>query len=390
MDGVCRFATARVHLPDLVDYQFTAEMEDELDAISRGEMNPVDYLRNFYFGNEHPGLKKLLANKIDEIDAREVCRILLGRPEARGEEIFIRVGKYGPFLEQGERRASLPDKLPPDELTLASAVEMLDNAGQGDEPLGICPDTHKPVFVKTGAFRPLRAARHGRRRRKTAKRLAAERHGSRKTSISTIALKLLVPAAHAGQSSAHAESRRSVQRPVRPLREVRRGHPFAARGIFAARCDLERGIAVIGQRKIVRCAAVKKPVKRRELYGQCAADEGRYLRGTGDQRLVPPSRGTTLEEVQLRVRPQSCQRNWPCQEISAKKVLPKNYCESWKEGPPARAETRKKAAKKPLTLDCAKALRDPKPTRLPIGWGTPAGSGVDEDADDAQENFSPA
>ncbi|MCC6127310.1 MAG: type I DNA topoisomerase [Pirellulales bacterium] len=141
------------HLPDLVDYQFTAEMEDELDAISRGEMNPTEYLTHFYFGNEHPGLKKLLANKIDEIDAREVCRIPLGTPEG-GEKIFIRVGKYGPFLEQGERRASLPDKLPPDELTLSSANELLDKAGQGDEPLGICPDTHKPVFVKTGRFGP--------------------------------------------------------------------------------------------------------------------------------------------------------------------------------------------------------------------------------------------
>jgi DNA topoisomerase-1 len=128
-------------------------MEDELDAISRGEMSSTDYLTNFYFGNEHPGLKKLLANKIDEIDAREVCRISLGKPEG-GEEIFIRVGKYGPFLEQGERRASLPDKLAPDELTLAAALEMLDKAGQGDEPLGICPDTHKPVFVKTGRFGP--------------------------------------------------------------------------------------------------------------------------------------------------------------------------------------------------------------------------------------------
>ena len=80
------------HLPDLVDYQFTAEMEDELDAISRGEMEHVDYLRTFYFGNEHPGLKQLLEDKVDEIDARDVCRISLGKPatgdcpgDARGD-----------------------------------------------------------------------------------------------------------------------------------------------------------------------------------------------------------------------------------------------------------------------------------------------------------------
>jgi DNA topoisomerase-1 len=145
------------HLPELVDYQFTAEMEDELDAISRGELNHLDYLRMFYFGNEHPGLKQLLKDKASEIDARDVCRISLGKPEGSGEkaeEIFVRVGRYGPFLEQAGRRASLPDKLPPDEVTLDTALEMLDKAEQGEEPLGICPDTHKPVFVKIGRFGP--------------------------------------------------------------------------------------------------------------------------------------------------------------------------------------------------------------------------------------------
>ncbi len=145
------------HLPELVDYQFTAEMEDELDAISRGEMNHLDYLRTFYFGNEHPGLKQLLADKVGEIDARDVCRISLGKPPGRGaeaKEVFVRVGRYGPFLEQGGRRASLPDKLPPDELTLAAALEMLAKAEQHEEPLGVCPDTGKPVFVKVGRFGP--------------------------------------------------------------------------------------------------------------------------------------------------------------------------------------------------------------------------------------------
>ncbi|HBO46198.1 MAG TPA: type I DNA topoisomerase [Planctomycetaceae bacterium] len=146
------------HLPDLVDYQFTAEMEDELDAISRGELGHVDYLRLFYFGNAHPGLKQQLANKVGEIDARDVSRIPIGTPAERsenaGEPVFVRVGRYGPFLEQGERRASLPEEMPPDELTLAAALEMLDKATQGDEPLGMCPETGKPIFLKTGRFGP--------------------------------------------------------------------------------------------------------------------------------------------------------------------------------------------------------------------------------------------
>ena len=143
------------HLPDLVDYQFTADMEDELDAISRGEMGHIEYLKAFYFGNGHPGLKEQLKNKVDEIDAREVCQVLVGKPAGDGdatEEIYVRVGRYGPFLQQGERRASLPEDLPPDEVTVESALAMLDKAALGDEPIGICPDTHKPVFIKVGRY----------------------------------------------------------------------------------------------------------------------------------------------------------------------------------------------------------------------------------------------
>ncbi len=145
------------HLPDLVNYQFTAEMEDELDAISRGEMEHVAYLSAFYFGNEHTGLKELLENKVNEINARDVSRVFIGKPEKEGQagdEIYVRVGRFGPFLEQGGRRASLPEKLAPDELTVEKALEMLDKAAQGDEPLGICPKTRKPVFLKVGRFGP--------------------------------------------------------------------------------------------------------------------------------------------------------------------------------------------------------------------------------------------
>jgi len=141
------------HLPDLVDYQFTAELEDELDAISRGELGHVEYLKTFYFGNSHPGLKQQLQNKVDEIDARDVSRIRIGKP-AQGEELFVRIGRYGPFLEQGNRRASLPDDLPPDELTVEAALRLLDKASRGDEPLGTCPETGKPVFLKVGRFGP--------------------------------------------------------------------------------------------------------------------------------------------------------------------------------------------------------------------------------------------
>ena len=143
------------HLPNLVDYRFTAQMEDELDAISRGEMEHVAYLTSFYFGNNQDGLKGLLKNKVDEIDARNVSRVPIGKPQGdEAEEIFVRVGRFGPFLEQGERRASLPEKQPPDELTVEVALDMLDKASQAEEPLGTCPDTSKPVYLKVGRFGP--------------------------------------------------------------------------------------------------------------------------------------------------------------------------------------------------------------------------------------------
>ncbi|MEX2114402.1 MAG: type I DNA topoisomerase [Pirellulales bacterium] len=141
------------HLPYLVDYQFTAQMEDDLDAISRGESEHTDYLRAFYFGNGKPGLKKLLADKSEAIDARDVGRIFIGTPDG-GEPIFVRVGRYGPFLEQGERRASLRDEMAPDEVSITAALELLDQAAQGDEPLGQCPETGKPVYLKVGRFGP--------------------------------------------------------------------------------------------------------------------------------------------------------------------------------------------------------------------------------------------
>jgi DNA topoisomerase-1 len=140
------------HLPDLVNYQFTAEMEDDLDAISRGELDYLEYLRHFYYGKDEKGLKDLVVSKTGEIDARDVCRVLIGKPEGQ-PEVFVRVGRYGPFLEQGDRRASIPEQTPPDELTMDTALKMLETSTQNEEPLGRAPDG-KPIFLKIGRFGP--------------------------------------------------------------------------------------------------------------------------------------------------------------------------------------------------------------------------------------------
>ncbi|ADB18196.1 DNA topoisomerase I [Pirellula staleyi DSM 6068] len=156
-----------MHLPKLVDYQFTAQMEDLLDSISRKESEHGEYLRQFYFGDVKPqsdaghsmavgdeGLKKLLETKIQEIDARDMSRFSLGKPEEGGDEVFVRVGKFGPFIEQGERKASIQQETAPDEITLARALEMLNQASVAEEPLGLDPETQKPVYMKQGRFGP--------------------------------------------------------------------------------------------------------------------------------------------------------------------------------------------------------------------------------------------
>jgi DNA topoisomerase-1 len=142
------------HLPELVDYEFTAGMEDELDSISRGELGHVDYLRRFYFGNGETGLKELLENKVDEVDPRAVCTIPVGTPEG-GEPVVVRVGRYGPYLQQGEdRRAALPADMPPDELTLERALELLEQGERAEVPLGHDPESGLPVYLKSGRFGP--------------------------------------------------------------------------------------------------------------------------------------------------------------------------------------------------------------------------------------------
>jgi DNA topoisomerase-1 len=147
------------HLPKLVDYQFTAQMEDQLDAVSRQEVEHVPYLRSFYFGDGDDGighgLKQKLEEKIKEVDARQISRFPLGAPETGPytEEVVLRVGKYGPFVEQGTRKASIPQEMAPDELTLSKALELLDQAAVGEEPLGHSPEG-KPVYLKQGRFGP--------------------------------------------------------------------------------------------------------------------------------------------------------------------------------------------------------------------------------------------
>ena len=149
------------HFGRLVDYGFTASMEDDLDQIAGGERDSVDWLTRFYFGGEdgsegglarQGGLKNVVAERLGEIDARAVNSIPIGVTED-GTPVVVRVGRYGPYVEIGEKKASLPEDLAPDELTVDRAVELAD-APSSDRVLGQHPESGLEVAVKNGRVGP--------------------------------------------------------------------------------------------------------------------------------------------------------------------------------------------------------------------------------------------
>jgi len=138
---------------DYVDYDFTARMEADLDLIATGEQEMVPYLDAFYNGNGSPGLKSLVGEDVlERIDPKAVNSFPIGTG-ADGELVCARAGQYGPYLQHGERRASIPPDLAPDELTLERALELLD-APSGDRSLGSDPDSGLEVLTKAGRFGP--------------------------------------------------------------------------------------------------------------------------------------------------------------------------------------------------------------------------------------------
>ena len=158
------------HFGRLVDYGFTAAMEDELDAIASGTERRTNWLNNFYFGGDHGvadsvarsgGLKKLVGVNLEGIDAREVNSIKLF-DDAEGRAVNVRVGKNGPYLERmvvgddGEptpQRANLHDSLTPDELTLDVAEELFSTPQEG-RTLGVDPETGHEIVAKDGRYGP--------------------------------------------------------------------------------------------------------------------------------------------------------------------------------------------------------------------------------------------
>jgi DNA topoisomerase I len=138
------------HFTQLVDYEFTARMEDDLDEIASGDEARTAWLQRFYFGDgaASSGLKQQVEGRLAEIDPRETNTI-----ELPGTDIVVRVGKYGPYLERGEERQTLPPDIAPDELTPARAEEILAMGSQEHE-LGTNPENGRVVALRSGRYGP--------------------------------------------------------------------------------------------------------------------------------------------------------------------------------------------------------------------------------------------
>ncbi|MFT5041211.1 MAG: DNA topoisomerase-1 [Hyphomicrobiaceae bacterium] len=165
------FAVIRLleeHFEALVDYEFTASTEHDLDAIAKGERQKDKWLQRFYWGDQGDasvpaitaeagdgvhallGLKRLVEENLGNIDAAEINTFPLGEDE-NGNEVVAKPGKYGPYVKRGEDTASVPDDLAPDELTVEKAIELL-NAPKMEDPIGELDGL--PVFAKNGRFGP--------------------------------------------------------------------------------------------------------------------------------------------------------------------------------------------------------------------------------------------
>ena len=209
-----------------------------------------------------------MTSKTGEIDARDVCRVLIGKPEGQ-PEVYVRVGRYGPFLEQGERRASIPEQTPPDEIVLETALKMLETSTHSEEPLGTDADG-KPVFLKMGRFGPYVQRGHSDDDEKPQN--ASLLKGMQPEDVTLdVALKLLTLPRTLGVNPGIASGRR-LQRPLWTLRKVRReGDPLASGGRFTAGCHIRAGPGAFGAaesgRPRPRCRKTRTAQGLRSLAG---------------------------------------------------------------------------------------------------------------------------
>ena len=138
------------YFDDLVNLEYTSNMEDDLDSISRGENSKTDYLNNFYFGNDKlAGLKTKLEQEFNKNNARLISTI-----DVNGDEIEIRIGRYGIYGQKGEERFTIPIDLPPSDLNGNKITEIIEIKNKEPEVIAVDPISKENILLKKGRFGP--------------------------------------------------------------------------------------------------------------------------------------------------------------------------------------------------------------------------------------------
>ncbi len=219
------------HFGNLVDYDFTAHMEDGLDEIARGDAERVPWLNRFYYGDTgEEGLRELVGD-ISDIDAKGISSFPI-----KGTDILVRVGRYGSYLDRDGDKVNIPDDIAPDELTGEKAEELFAQPS-GDRELGTDPATGHTIVAKSGRFGPYvteilpeaappAEGRSGRRRRtpQAAHRVAVQVDVARHDHAGRRA-EAAVAAAHPRRAGRRAGDR--AERPVRPVHQAGHRQPLA-------------------------------------------------------------------------------------------------------------------------------------------------------------------
>ncbi|MEU6854617.1 type I DNA topoisomerase [Actinacidiphila alni] len=382
------------HFGRLVDYDFTASMEDDLDRIARGEAQAVPWLRRFYFGSDddptagraaasaadagngdgdHLGGLKELVEDLGAIDAREISSFPVG------EGIMLRVGRYGPYIEKGERgeddhrRADVPEDLPPDELSVEYAEELFAKPS-GDFELGTDPATGRPIVAKDGRYGPYVTEVLPEDTPKTGKNAVKPRTASlfKSMSIDTVtleeALKLMSLPRVVGTDAEGVEI----------TAQNGRYGPYLKKGTDSRSLEtedqlfsitLDEALAIYAQPKQRGRAAAKPPLK--ELGTDPVSErpvvvkDGRFgpyvtdgetnatLRRDDDVESITPERGYELLAEKRAKGP--VKKKAAAKKAPAKKAAPKKAAAS---GAAAKKTATKKAAAKKTTTKKAAASKE--------------------------------
>ena len=140
------------YFDELVDLQYTSQMEDKLDEISNGDVNSQEFLNKFYFGTgkNHPGLEADLEQEFDKDSSKEIMTVA----DNNGNPIQIKIGRYGLYIQKGELRATILDTIPPSEIDYKFIKQLLETKESSPKEFGIFPDTGDPIFLKVGRYGP--------------------------------------------------------------------------------------------------------------------------------------------------------------------------------------------------------------------------------------------